>query len=56
MAIINALSWDLNGKDNAIIYRKYLEGKYNIPNESFIYEKINDEESKIFNYDEDSSS
>jgi len=28
-AVINALSWDINGKNNAVLYLAYLEKKYN---------------------------
>lgn len=28
-AVINALSWDINGKNNAVLYLGYLEEKYN---------------------------
>ena len=50
IAIINALSWDVDGKDNAVYFKKYLLKKYNIYNDNNFYDIINDEEILCLSY------
>ena len=50
MAVVNALSWDINGKHNAVLFKEFLAKKYKVKPEKLKLNKLTGDELLCLGY------